>query len=249
MDGALSEDTLLGGLVRLRQRRDGYRVAIDPVLLAAAVPARDGERIIDVGAGTGAAALCLAARVPGVSVVGLELFPEHVALARENIALNGVAKRLTIVEGDLAEPPAALSSGGFHHVMANPPHLRADSARPSPDPARAIANVEGAADLDAWIAFCLAMVRPGGSITIVHRAERADEVGRALARGAGGIVVLPLLAKAGGTAKRVIVQARKGIEVGKPRILPGLVLHGDGGGYSEAAEAVLRGGEALDLGA
>lgn len=246
---AVTEDTLLDGRVRLRQRRGGYRVAIDPVLLAAAVPARDGERVLDAGAGTGAAALCLAARVDGVLITGIELLGEHLRLARENVALNHRNDRIEIVAGDVASPPAVLAAGAYHHVMANPPHLPAAAARPSPDPGKAAANIEGDADLAVWIRFCLSMAREGGTVTLIHRADRAAEVIAALANGAGDLVTLPLLPAGGRPAKRVIVQARKGAgaEASEPRLLPGLVLHTASGGYTDAAEAVLRGGAALDL--
>ncbi len=253
MPDALTEDTLLDGRVRLRQRRGGYRVAIDPVLLAAAVPAREGERVLDAGAGTGAAALCLAVRVDGVRVTGLELFGEHLRLARENVALNDLSGRIEIVAGDVARPPAALAevppADLYDHVMANPPHLPAAGARPSPDPGKAAANVEGDADLAAWIGFCLSIARAGGTVTLIHRADRAAEVIAALAKGAGDLVMLPLLPAKGRAAKRVIVQARKGAgaESPEPRLAPGLALHTGDGGYTEAADAVLRGGAALDL--
>lgn len=245
----VTEDTLLDGRVRLRQRRGGYRVAIDPVLLAAAVPARQDERVLDAGVGTGAAALCLAARVDGVRITGLELFGEHVRLARENVTLNNWGDRIEIVAGDLARPPAELPAGLYDHVMANPPHLPAAGSRPSPDPGKAAANIEGDADLAAWIRFCLSMARAGGTVTLIHRADRAAEVVAGLADGAGDLVTLPLLPAMGRDAKRVIVQARKdvGAEPSGPRLLPGLVLHLAGGGYTDAAEAVLRGGAALDL--
>ncbi|MDT8344261.1 MAG: methyltransferase, partial [Thermohalobaculum sp.] len=103
--GALTEDRLLGGRVRLLQPGAGYRAATDPVLLAAAVPARPGERVLELGIGAGAATLCLAARVAGLVHAGLEIQPDYLALAARNAALNGVA--LVLFEGDVAAPPAA----------------------------------------------------------------------------------------------------------------------------------------------
>ena len=257
MTGAMSDDTLMGGRVRLRQPRGGYRVAIDPVLLAACVPARAGELVLDAGAGTGAAALCLAARVAGVDVVGLELFAAHAELARANVALNHASDRIEIVGGDIARPPPALMPESFDHVMANPPHLEPGAVRPSPDPGRAAAHVEGEAKLADWVGACLALARPGASVTFIHRAGRAAEVVAELARGAGAIVVLPLLPRHGQAAKRVLVQARAGAaNAGAAqngaapgdspvRTLPGLVLHDADGAYTDAAEAILRGGGAL----
>ena len=122
---AVAEDALLGGRVRLVQPAEGYRAAIDPVFLAAAVPAATGETVLDVGAGAGAAALCLAARLPEVRVCGVELAPDLVRLAVGNAGLNGLAGRVEFMAGDLLRPPARLAAGTFDHVMANPPYLPA----------------------------------------------------------------------------------------------------------------------------
>ncbi len=241
-----SEDSLLGGRVRLRQPAAGYRVAIDPVLLAAAVPAREGERALDVGAGTGAAALCLCVRVAGVHVTGLERDPALARLAAENVALNGLGAGLEILAGDLLRAPAALVPASFDHVLANPPHLRPEAVRAPGDAARAAAHVEGEAGLDAWLRFLLAMARPGATVTLVHRPERLGEILAGLGAGAGAIVVFPLWPGAAKAAKRVIVQARVG-RAAPLRLAPGLVLHAAAGAYTPEAEAVLRDGAALTL--
>ena len=238
-------DSLLGGRVYLEQPEDGYRVAIDSVFLAAAVPAAMGL-VLDVGAGVGAASLCYLARVPGARAMGLEVQPELAALAGRNAAKNDMADRATFHVGDLLDPPDAVKSGEFDHVMANPPYLPADRADVSPDPAKAAANVEGTADLAAWLDFCLAMVRPKGSVTMIHRADRLDEVLGLLHGRAGGIVVFPLWPREGQPAKRVLVRARKAVNT-PLRLAPGLVLHREGGGYTRAAETVLRDAEALQL--
>lgn len=243
---AVSDDALLGGRVRLLQPVAGYRVAIDPVFLAAAVPAAAGDSVLDIGCGVGAAALCLAARVAGCRVTGIEAQRELVRVAAENVARNGVADRVMIMAGDIGHPPPRLEPGSFAHVMANPPYLDADAARPSPLPAKATATVEGAADLATWVRFALAMARPRGSVTFVHRADRLEQLMAQFVGRAGGIVVLPLWRGAGKPAKRVIVHARK--DSGAPtRLLPGLVLHEADGRYTTAADAVLREGKAIDL--
>jgi len=243
----ISEDALLGGRVRLTQLAAGYRVAIDPVLLAAAVPARAGEQVLDVGTGVGAAALCLAMRVAGCRVAGLEVQRALVRLANDNAKLNGLDDRVVVMEGDLLRPPPRLAPGGFDHVMTNPPHLEPGRGTESPSPGKSAANVEGEARLGAWLAFCLAMVRPKGSVAVIHRADRLDAVLAALYRKAGEIVVFPLWPMADGrAARRVIVRARKGIET-PARLAYGLVLHRPDGRFTEAVEAVLRRGAALEL--
>ena len=245
MAESLTEDMLLGGRVRLAQPAEGYRAAIDPVLLAAAIPARADDEVLDVGAGAGAASLCLAARVPGCRVTGLERAPWLARLATENAAASGLQDRVAFVAGDLLDPPAGVVAGRFAQVMANPPYMPAARASP-PHPAKEAATVEGAADLARWIEFCLRMVRPRGAVTLIHRADRLDELLAALQGRAGRIVVFPLWPSAGRDAKRVILQARKGI-AGPTRLAAGLALHDPSGGYTAEAEAVLRHGKGLEL--
>lgn len=246
-DFGISRDSLLGGRVTLFQPRRGYRVAIDPVMLAAAVPAKAGDRVLDLGAGTGAAALALAARIEGVTVVGLELEPALVRLARKSADASGLSDRVDFIMGDLLEPPAGVAAGGFDHVMANPPYLEAGEGNLPPDAAKRAATVEGRALLAHWLASALAMARDGGTITVIHRFDRRGEVTTGLAHGAGGAVVFPLWPlKAGSDARRVIVQATQGA-TGPARAAAGMVLHTADGGYTAAAEAVLREAAALRL--
>jgi tRNA1(Val) A37 N6-methylase TrmN6 len=238
-----SPDSLLGGRVEIRQPDEGYRTAIDPVLLAAATPAIAGT-VLDVGTGVGAAALCYAVRVPGAQVLGLELQPPLAMLARENVERNDLADRVEMLEGDLLRPPASIGPAMFDHVMANPPYMPPDRGGPPPEASKAIAMVEGEADLAAWIDFCLLMVKPKGSVTMVHRADRLDELLALFRQNAGGIVVVPLWPGRGRPAKRVIVRARR--ELRTPlRLSSGLTLHSDDGAYTEEAMAVLVDGEAL----
>lgn len=245
---ATSDDALLGGRLRFSQPREGYRVAIDPVLLAAAVSAGAADRVLDIGCGVGAASLCLAARVPGCRILGIERERELARLARANAARNDLGARIEIVEGDLLHPPASLAPGGFTQVMANPPFLEAAKVSLSPVAGKAAAAVEGAAVLGDWIDFALAMLREKGGLTVIHRADRLGDILAALAGRAGGVVVFPLWPGEGKPAKRVLVHARKG-SAAPPALAPGLVLHRPDGRYSDAAEAILRAGAALPLAA
>ena len=241
-----SEDLILGGRVRLRQPATGDRAAIDPVFLAASVAAGPQDQVLDLGCGSGAAMLCLAARVPQCRIFGLDLQRELVRLAGDNIALNGMTGRLSVMVGDLLQPPPRLSPGSFDHVMANPPFLPRGAATEAANPARATAHLEGEANLGDWVRFALSMAKAKGSVTFIHRADRIDALLGQIAGKAGEVVVFPLWAGVGRPASRILVRARK--QVSAPaRLAPGLVLHEPDGRYTAATEAVLRGGEGLTL--
>ncbi len=247
--GAVTEDALLGGRVGFYQPAKGYRAAIDPVFLAAAVPAGAGESVLDAGAGAGAAALCLAARVPGVSVTALEFQPFLAELARKNAEANGMAERICVLDGDILMPPAGIKPGSYHHVMANPPYLDPARYRPPEDPIRAAATHEGTAGLADWVDFCFRMAAADGTVTIIHRADREEEVVAAFGKkgtGSAAITIFPLLAGEGKKAKRIIVQALKGSSA-PPRRSSGMVLHDSGGGYTAPAQAVLAAAGGLAL--
>jgi tRNA1(Val) A37 N6-methylase TrmN6 len=254
-DGAMAvtEDGFLDNRLMIRQLRDGYRAAIDPLFLAAAVPAAEGDRALDLGAGAGVAALALAHRVTGLRVTGIEIDPALMRLCGDNAKRNGFQGRTDFMVGDVAKPPARLAPGTFDHVMANPPYLEAARAQVSPDAGRAGANVEGkaqdgdAADLASWLRLALAMAKNGGTLTLIHRADRMTDVLDGLKTGAGGAVIFPLWPDRAATpAKRVVIQAVKGSKA--PLTLArGLVLHEEGGGFTAEADAVLRGGMGLRL--
>ena len=229
----ITEDALLGGRVRLLQPRRGYRVAVDAVLLAAAVDVQQGDRVLDLGAGVGAVGICLAARVPECSVIGVELQAFMADLAERNARLNGRADRMRIVVHDLAHPlPADL--GLFDHVVTNPPYLAAAVADPSPDPGKALATVESSAPLARWLAVATRAAKPGGTVTLIHRLDRLDEVLDQFERlGWGDLAVKGLP-----PAPRVLVRARRGSP--SRRDAAPLVLHRTEGGYTDAAEAILR---------
>jgi tRNA1(Val) A37 N6-methylase TrmN6 len=243
---AVSEDTLLGGRVRLRQPIDGARASIDPVFLAAAVPVGPGELVLDIGCGTGAAMLCVAARESQCRITGIERQRELVRIAGDNIILNGMATRASVMVGDLLQPPPRISAGAFDHVIANPPYLERARANETPNPARAEATIEGDAELGDWVRFALSMAKPKGTVTFIQRADRIDAVLAHFHGRAGEVVVFPLWPGQGRAASRIIVRARK--QVGSPaRLAVGLLLHEPDGRFSQAAEAVLRGGDGLAL--
>lgn len=237
----LTEDRLLDGRVLLRQPARGFRAGLDAVLLAAAVPARPGERVLEAGSGSGAGFLCLAARVPGLRIVAVERQPALAALARENAVANGLDTQVEVVEGDIGDAALARALGPFDHGFANPPYWSGGTPPPTADRRAATHELQ---PLERWVRFLAAGLRHKGSVTLVLPAARFDAAAAALrAAGCGGLGLLPLWPRAGLAAKRVLLSGRAG-DRGPARILPGLVLH-EAGGFSAAAERVLRGAEAL----
>ena len=244
-DDALSDDKFLCGRLRLLQPLQGYRAATDPVLLAAACPAVAGESVLDLGCGVGAAALCLGFRVPKVRLWGLELQPDYAELARRNAERNGIGFK--VFEGDLARMPHDLRQD-FDHVIANPPYYPSGGS-PSPVSGRARA-MQVHTPLADWVGAASRRLRPGGWLTLICGADGLPEVLAALGTKLGSASVLPLAAREGRAALRVILQARKGGRAAF-RLLAPLIIHkgpahdGDRESYTEAANAVLR--EGADL--
>ncbi|WP_428374380.1 tRNA1(Val) (adenine(37)-N6)-methyltransferase [Lichenicoccus sp.] len=260
MRQATSEDALLGGRLTYRQFRTGYRTGIEPVLLAAAIPARAGERILDAGCGAGAALLCLCHRVPALAAHGIEADPETLALARCNLALNGLDARLhqAILPALPGPGPAADAlpvgpdprqprRGSFDHILANPPWHRAD-ATASLVPRRDLARRADRGLLTEWTELLSSMLVPGGTLSLILPASLHAQACAALHRSGmiGGLTLMPFWPKAGRPAKIVLLRGRRGSRAAAA-ILPGLILHRDDGGYTPDAERVLRDGAPLDL--
>lgn len=233
----------------VRQPRAGYRAGVDAVMLAAAVPARAGDQVLELGCGAGAAALCLCARVPGIRVTGVEIQPAYAALARRNAEENGAD--FAVIEGDAAALPAALRAAAYDHVMLNPPYFRRDRGHAARDAGRETAFGE-ALPLQGWIEAATRRLRSEGWLTLIHRAERLADILRAMDGRLGSIRIRPLAPRAGRDALTVIVQARKGGRA-PLRLLAPLILHagdrhpGDVDHFTATAAAILKSGAALPM--
>jgi tRNA1(Val) A37 N6-methylase TrmN6 len=236
---AVTEDSVLGAKVTLRQPAKGYRAGMDAALLAAACDAGPGERVADVGCGVGAVMLAAAMRRPGATFVGVERDPAAAALARENIAANGMAERAVVREADIADR-RSVCEAPFDAALCNPPFFDDAGALRGPHPARRGAYIadDGFA---SWAAFLLKAVRDGGTITLIHRAERLADALALLAAKAGSFQVRAIHPFADAPAGRVLLRAIRGGRA-PLRLLPPLVLHMRGESrHAPEAEAILRG--------
>lgn len=231
---------LLNGRVTYRQFATGHRSGFEPVLLAASVPAKPGQTVLDAGTGAGAALLCLGARVPTLRGIGLELDSATADLANENFKINNL-RNFFAIRGDATLPPFAPQK--FDHIMANPPWFNPASTA-SPNARRAIAHHAKPALLNRWISALTPLLRHQGSLTLILPAESFAQASAALRVSYGAITLTPLWPRAGVQAKMILLAARLGSKA--PDILrPGLVLH-EGNAISPAAQAILRDGAALN---
>lgn len=239
----LTCDAFLGGKLHLWQPRKGYRAGVDPVLLAATIPAQQGQRVLELGCGVGAASLCLGARVEGLTLTGVELQPSYAALARRN------DPTFDVIEADLAQMPLALRQRQFDHVLANPPYFDRGASIASQDRARETALGEST-PLATWVEIAAKRLAPKGQAHFIHRAERLPDLIRALPHDMGSIEVLPIAPRMGRAAELVILRARKSGR-GAFRLAAPLIIHEgaahlrDGDSYVPAIRAVLREGAAL----
>lgn len=240
----LSDDALLGGRIRLLQPSRGHRAGTDAVLLAGAVPARAGERVADLGAGVGTAALALLARVDGAAAVMVEIDPELAGLAAENARRNGFAERAAAVVADvsaLGRSGSGVAARSLDHVMANPPFNPETGRRPR-DARTALARVATGGLIAAWTAAAARLLRPGGTYTAILRPDALAELLPALAAGRLGSPVLRFVhPHADRPARRLLVQARAGGR-GLLSVVPPLILHGGAGhAFTPEADAAHRG--------
>jgi len=240
--------TLLAGRVRYAQFADGYRTGLEPVLMAAAIPARPGQTVLEAGCGAGAGLMCLATRIPAIGGgTGIERDAATHALARQNIRDNG----LGMLQVECADITAWAAPGQpaprFDHAFANPPWHRG-TATLAPDPRRRAARSEDAGNtLECWVKALAAQVRHAGSVTLALPAASLARAITALStHRVGSIAVMPLWPHVGEAARLVLVQGRKGGR-GDTRLLPGLVLHEADGRLTDALQAILRDGAAMPL--
>lgn len=233
----ITEDTLFGGRIRIRQPARGYRVNVDTLLLAAAVEAPVGARLMEAGCGVGAALLSVAKRSENTRLLGVERETNIAAIARENVAINAMSDRVEIATGDALDKRA--NWGVFDGVFVNPP-FDAEGEGRAPAEERKHAYIADA-PVDAWIAALADRLTGGAALTMIHRAAKLPEILAALNGRLGGAEVIPIRPTADEPAKRVIVRARKGSRA-PLKLLRGMDLHdGSGGKYTPETEAILRG--------
>lgn len=244
---SIIETTLLRGKVKLLQPKKGFHASIDTVFLASFAPVKDKDKVLDVGCGVGSAGLCSVSRNKNISLTGIDIQQELIDLAHQNAALNSAEDRCRFFCANILDEKI-IENNCFNSILMNPPYQESGTHTPSPQKIKALSHGEDAsgATLEDWVKYAHKKLKNGGHLTIIHRADRLDDVIVALEkrRWFGSLVVLPLCSYAGEDAKRVLIRARK--ERYAPLVLKSpLVIHDKGGAYTSAALEVLEQGKAL----
>lgn len=244
------ETTLLNGRVALLQPKVGFHASLDTVFLAAAVPVKARMHLLDVGCGVGSAGLCVLARTRDIRLTGIDIQQELVDLALQNAALNDAGAQCRFVAGDIRKEKE-IEDNAFNVAMMNPPYQEGGTHTPSPTRNKALSHGEDAsgATLEDWVKYAHRKLKTGGTLVMIHRADRMSEILAVLERRRwfGSLAVFPLYSRQGDDAKRVIIRARK--ERFAPMVLKaGLVIHEKDGKYTKGAQEILSAAKPLDMG-
>ena len=245
----ITEDAFLGGQLRLRQPKSGHRAGHDAMLLAAATAAEAGDRVVEFGAGVGAAGLALARRIGGIGLVLVEIDPDLAALARENARCNAIVAEIVVLDvtaqaEDFAN--AGLAPDSADAVLMNPPFNDAARHRASPDASRASAHLADSTTLQSWVHAARRILKSGGALTLIWRADGIAEALAALGKGFGSLAILPVHPDAGRPAIRVLIRGVKGGKA-PARVLSGLVLNDESGLPNKKVAEMLSGERVLPL--
>lgn len=253
MTEALTEtttDAFLGGNLVLRQPKRGHRAGHDAILLAAATAAKSGDRAVEFGAGVGAAGLALARRVGGLDLTLIEINEPLAAIARENAKTNAIAANvltLDVTASAAAFEAAGLRADSMDVVLMNPPFNDAARSRASDDPDKRLAHMASETTLERWVHAARRVLKSGGALTLIWRADGLAEVLAALGRGFGSLAIVPVYPDPRRPAIRVLVRAIKGGRA-PLEIMPALVLNDVAGLPTAEAQDVLAGRAAMPLG-
>lgn len=249
----LTDDAFLGGALQILQPKAGYRAGVDAILLAAVVPHRGNRllRILDMGSGVGTVGLAVARRIPSTDVTLLEAEPVLSAIAARNIVRNGLSDRVRAIAADIAAPALELGALGveadqFDHVVANPPFHVEGRGTPAPVAIKAAAHAMPDGALETWVRVMARVTAPGGSATLIHKADALGQILAAFDGRFGAIRIFPIYARWGERAIRVVVTGTKGSRA-PLGVLPGMMLHDEGNSFTPAAQAVLRQGAGLEF--
>lgn len=230
--------TALNGKIKIWQPVNGYRFAIDSILMAAFVPNKC-VNILELGVGVGAASLALAHRLPNAHITGIDIQDDNIELAKKNVQNNAFSDRFSLILDDFRN--RKLPGHYFDCIMMNPPFHEEDNYLPSPSPHKTTSHGENKTTLQHWMDEAYRCLKSHGNIVIVHKSDRLDDLLTFLHVKYGQIEVFPLWPKEGRAAKRVLIRAQKASKAAT-KLYPGLIIHQPNGDYTSEAKKILEGG-------
>ncbi len=169
------EDLQFKGL-RIIQNKNKFRFGTDAVLLSHFAGIRKGDRVVDLGTGTGIIPILLAGRMAEASIIGVEIQSDMVEMSNRSIKMNRLETRVEIVEADLKDAPEKLGKGSFSLVVSNPPYKKAGSGITNPQDDMAIARHEILCTLEDVLLSASKLLQAGGRFAMVHRPERMMDI-------------------------------------------------------------------------
>ena len=158
------------------QNKEKFCFGMDAVLRSGFAKVKEGEKVLDIGTGTGIIPILLAAKTPGQHFTGLEIQPESADMARRSVALNHLEEKISIVEGDVREADQLFSAASFDVITSNPPYMTGSHGLVNPDMPKAIARHEICCTLEDLVSQTEKLLRPGGRFFMVHRPFRLAEI-------------------------------------------------------------------------
>lgn len=231
-EGERLDDLQRGGL-RILQRAQGFRFGTDAVLLADFAGAKRGERVCDMGTGTGVLPLLLSARAEGTTFTAFEIQADVADMARRSVKLNGLESRIRIICADCRDAAGIVGHEGHDLLVTNPPYTAGGAGLVSPEATRAISRSDSDATLEEWMIACGKLLRNGGRLCCVFPAPRFLQLCDAMRAGR----VEPkrvrfVCARASAAPKLVLLEGLKG---GRPglHMTPMLITHDEQGEYTQ----------------
>lgn len=225
-------DDLQRNHYQIIQNREKFCFGMDAVLLSGFARVRPGEKVLDLGTGTGIIPILLSAKTQAAHLTGLEIQPESVDMARRSVKLNGLEERISIVEGDIREASGLLGKGMFDIVTSNPPYMIARHGLTGEQEEKAIARHEILCTFEDVARETARVLVPEGKFYLVHRPFRLAEIIRTLTD--YGLepkrmrLVYPFVEK---EPNMVLLEAKKGGR-SRMRVEPPLIVFREPGVYS-----------------
>ncbi|MBC2713913.1 MAG: tRNA1(Val) (adenine(37)-N6)-methyltransferase [Desulfobacteraceae bacterium] len=234
----LTNDSLYGGRLKIKQAKSGYRFSMDAIMLANQAEINTNDRVLDLGTGCGVISLILAYLHPKITVYGVEIQKKQADIAALNVRDNNLEERVSILNQDIKALSPHQTSGTVDIVICNPPHIEKSCGRINPNDQLAISRHEIKITLDEIINVAERMLCRSGRLFMVYPAKRmVDLIDRMRSCGIEPKKMSILYTKADAGAKRILMEGvkggRPGIKINKP-----LIIHNADGTYTATAQQI-----------